>query len=148
MQRHEIENLNAVFRMLDVLKRDAVLPHKWYGGPSYQEDSFRSVSYYQDDGMNLDNGILGATYYYSKSKMYLSPIVVREFTEWPDDCCNSIGVIIHELTHLHQMRWFHGLLWPIIAIPGLRQLTVEPWAYENQDAAKEFIKGYQISLRK
>ena len=107
--------------------------------------------FYEDKNMTTENGILGYTKKFS-DKILLSPVVVSGL-KWKDK--NGIpnnetvmGVVIHELTHRHQMKWLFGLTWPIFNIPFIDVITIEKWARQNEQEAIDILSKIYDDLRR
>ncbi|MBD3406155.1 MAG: hypothetical protein GF411_08525 [Candidatus Lokiarchaeota archaeon] len=109
------------------------------------------LQFCEDKGMNLDNGVMGATKFFS-NRIMLSPDIVKQLC-WksvsgvPNNEV-AISIIIHELTHRRQMKWMRGLAWPILNIPVLSSLTIERWARQNEKAAVDILSQiyYDIDM--
>lgn len=121
------------------------LPWRIYGE---NMSEFNTLEFYCDEGMK-NSSILGYTQFFNNNRVLLNPVICNGLTHK-----NNAGIpnneiemntIIHELTHLRQMRFCHGLLWPIINSPIIRDFTVEKWACENGSAATKILtESYDI----
>lgn len=114
------------------------------------QDNILDLVFYEDKGMDLENGVMGYTKFMS-SKILLSPGVV-EGLMWKDNNSipnneTSMGTIIHELTHRKQMQWLGGFAWLFLNIPGIDRLTIECWARENESAAAAGLSELYSNIR-
>lgn len=108
----------------------------------WQFDDPERNEFYEDVGMTLDNGVLGAARFFS-NKIMLSPAVIaglcyKDKNGIPNNE-NSINTVIHELTHRKQMKWLHGIIWAFINIPLINRFTAEKWAGQNGSAAERLL---------
>lgn len=104
-------------------------------------DYRHEVRFYWCDAMD-GSDIMGAKGFFGNS-IYLqneSPEAVQAANwnpkNWPPLIAN---VAIHELRHLHQKRKYGFLPYLFMAIPGLRQFTLERDAWRISDEAGELI---------
>ncbi len=102
------------------------------------------VRFYVDHGMTLQNGVLGAVRWFTPLEVRLAPIVHTELDgRWKRDrmggIASSIGLVIHELTHIEQMTWWWGAAWPLLNMPIVCDYTLERWATQNQRDTEAFL---------
>jgi hypothetical protein len=83
-----------------------------------------------DDKMG-DCGTLG-------SYNYMRPREIRLAAHAAHNLPMLVPVLCHELRHMHQHHC-HRLWYVLATIPGLRNWTIEPSAYEVQAAAEKLI---------
>ncbi len=125
---------SAIFAGVGRVLRDARLPHTMFR-------EVGCVGFYEDQGMTMQNGVLGAVCWWSPREIRLAPVVVQNLSAWipSDDMAEialSIGIVIHELTHLRQLAWLGGFAWPFLNAPIINHLTIERWAEENELVAR------------
>ena len=119
------------------LLKNGNFPHKFF---QYVE----GVEFLVDPTI-VNSSILGQTSFFSPNRVVLSPLVSKTLM-WS----NHFGVpnnemaietIVHELTHLQQIRDWKWFGWPIIHLPILNLYTVEKWAKENGIAARDYLES-------
>jgi hypothetical protein len=113
-------------------------------------ENIEDIVFYEDKGMTLDSGVLGHTRFGSK-RVILAPLIV-DALKWKnmDGIPNNsiaMNTVVHELTHLAQMRWGYGILWAILNAPIICQYTIEKWANENGCKAEEQLQAIYNDLR-
>ena len=116
---------------------------------SFQSD-ISDLVFYEDKGMNLDNGIMGYTKF-TGNKILLNSRVVKDLVYKDNNGIpnneTSMGTIIHELTHRRQMQWLGGFAWLFLNIPGIDRLTIERWAKENEYAVSACLSELYDKIR-
>ena len=126
------KSIDTAVRLLSETK----LPHRFFISSD--------VKFFVDPTI-VKSGILGHTTFFKPDRVVLSPLISSGLA-WT----NNVGVpnnemqmstIIHELTHLQQFRTWKIYGWMIIHLPFLNKFTVEKWANENGQAAKEFLEN-------
>jgi len=142
-------------RPLDQLEREALreslkylletnLPHSYHKGLS-------GIKYYEDKGMDLENGVMGAHDYLHPNEIYLSPYLVKDLNyRSKSGILNNetiMNTIVHELTHAEQRRWLFGFAWLILNIPIVCEFTLEKWAKENGSYAEKWLCEKYSALR-
>jgi len=137
------KQLDAIWDAICIIKDGTPKP---YFGRKFCE--FRTLKFFVDNGMNYNNGVMGATYFFRPNIVYLSPTTAKAL-EWksingiPN---NEIAMrtVIHELTHLQQMRVWYGLYYLILNAPWFSWFTLEKHAYENEEYVYRLLnKAYQ-----
>lgn len=90
------------------------------------------TSLYWEDEYNEDNGIMGSFNHFQPDRVKLNPTgkLMPEFI---------IGTLVHELHHKWQFEKYGRVLFVLLAIPGLRRLTIEPSAYRLEDQVDELM---------
>ena len=90
-----------------------------------------------DTNMTTENGVLGYTKLLS-NVILLSPEVTKALA-WKNNNEIAMSTVVHELTHRAQMKWAGGVLWPLLNLPIICDLTIEDWACENGESACKFL---------
>lgn len=129
-----LKERDAIDSAIKVLN-EAKLPHKFFISPDVQ---------FFIDPTIVKSGILGHTTFFKPNRVILSPLISGGLA-WMNDAGipnneMQMSTVIHELTHLQQFRTWKLYGWMIIHLPFLNKFTVEKWANENGQAAKEFLE--------
>jgi len=133
--------LQAVRDAIKVL--DGKTPCKFY-------TDIDRLEFYEDKGMNMDNGVMGKTSFLRSKEVYISPsiaqgLVYKDRRGIPNNE-TSVAIVIHELTHTQQMKSF-GLGFLIFNIPLIDRITIERWADKNQNFTESFLLEHYRKLR-
>jgi hypothetical protein len=125
-------NVESIRKAIELLKDKTPYPF-------WTED----VDFYCDKGMSVENGVLGATTFLHKNRVLLSPLVIRiinwETTNGIPNNEVAMNTVIHELTHLQQMRKWYGLFYLLMNIPFICNFTLEKWACANGNSAQKIL---------
>lgn len=123
-------------------------PHKFYG-EIFEE--FVMVEFFVDKGMLFNDGVLGATQFFHPNRVCLSPIIVDNIGWEASGVPNNeiaMNTVIHELTHLKQMRIAFGIVYAVLNAPWFSFFTLEKWASENGDAAQNKLSDIYDEMRR
>lgn len=140
------KQLDLIWDGVRMLGKD--MPYKFYGS-KFQE--FKTLNFFTDNGMNYHNGVLGATYFLRPNNVYLAPMIVNTLT-WtnntgiPDNAV-AFNTIIHELTHLQQMRIAYGLYYLLLNAPWFSWFTLEEQAVQNGHSAQTRLQTLHDNMR-
>lgn len=85
-----------------------------------------------DEGYTPENGVLG-------SFSVLRPHEIRLAAHACHNLPMIVGTLCHELRHMHQFRTL-GWRYHLLAMPFLRNWTIEPSAYEVEEAADKLME--------
>ena len=134
--------LVSIFRAVKFL--EGKLPHEFCS-------DLNGIRFYEDKGMDTDNGVMGYTSYLSPNRILLCPGVVQGLTHEvkgvPDNEQN-ISTVIHELTHRNQRTWGYGVAWFGLNLPIIDQMTIEKWARENEAASIVILSAAYAAMRR
>jgi hypothetical protein len=81
--------------------------------------------------------VLGRVDWLYQDRVLLSPVVCVGLS-WSRISGQHHATVIHELTHLHQMRRY-GVLWGVLNLPGIRRLLTERQAIANEQAVVDYF---------
>lgn len=136
--------LNKNLRRLPAEEISLIVDSLTYLTTSLPYDIFWDVgdiAWFEDQGMNVDNGVMGAIWYTQKNRILLSPEIITNL-KFVNNNESAMEIIVHELTHRAQMEywWF-----PLCNIPFVNLFTIEKWAVHNGKVAKEILsKAYDL----
>jgi hypothetical protein len=137
----------AIWKAIVLLNGEA--PHSFWGDTS---DVFGRIDFYCDHGMSVESGVLGATSFLNSDRVLLSPLIVQgitwETTTGIPNNETAMNTVIHELTHLHQMRKWFGLFYLFLNAPWFSFFTLEKWANENGVFAQDRLTKLYNDMRK
>lgn len=139
---------NKIIEAVKIIKDK--LPHEIYYGYGKNGEILDKVSFFVDEGMK-DNSVLGCISFFKPNQVLLSPIIV-EALSWESisgipNNESAMSTVIHELTHLDQIRWFNGILWPFLNNPLVSFWTTEKWANENGQSARKILQKQYDNMR-
>lgn len=137
------DQMKAVHDAVNLLKA-AKLPNDW----CYDLDG---LEFYSDTGMTLDNGVLGYTTFLKPKRILIASYLADGLTWTASGVPNNemaMSIVTHELTHTAQRRWMGGLVWLILNIPGIDRLTLEKWAVENEQDARDYLQHTYGEMRR
>jgi len=115
------------------------------------EPSTSGLSFLCDGGMTAENGVMGYVSYLRPRRILIARFVAEQLTWESRGVPNNefaMAIVVHELTHVKQRKWWRGLAWPILNIPGIDRLTLEKWAVRNQTAAEDYLRDRYSAMRR
>ena len=123
MEKFSAEEYSELSEIIVQLTKHLPYPIAEWGG----------VTFLWNDKITLDSGKMGKFRYYQPHRIviagHMRPAGVR----------HVISIVVHELTHMYQFQ-HNPVRYALCAVPLIRKYTLEPMAYDNEEAAYETMQ--------